>query len=319
MINKFINFLYKIFYALPFGLKGADDEIFTSKTSKINDNIGVHQVIQNQRVSKDLLKGEVTQQVEELRYRDYKVYRESSKYSMDEDGELKISNNLPKSKSHKFTQINKLDTHGIISGENGVNGEERDTYTLAITYNNIPKFRIESFCKYFDIDTDSKTINIHFSKFPDKYDFKSKSFINELEKFFKSSTAEEVIRNNVFSDFSTISFTTYRANGENDMIRYSLSNLKVIDMSFNDFEYCITYIFDYYHREDLLDKYFSKSMQDKYDNKSQKETSTYSIEDNKKFYCSQCGKEMNPIDAKITKETIGYPMCKNCLSTIDFQ
>lgn len=75
-----INFIKRFFYAIPFGIKGADNVIISQNSSNQTDNIGVVQVLQENRLSKDLLKGEVTQQVEELRYKDYKVYNESKKY-----------------------------------------------------------------------------------------------------------------------------------------------------------------------------------------------------------------------------------------------
>ena len=80
MIKTLKRKFYNILYSLPFGLKGAEDEMLSQKSSLNTDNVGVHQVINENRLSKDLLKGEVTQQVEELRYRDYKVSKESKKY-----------------------------------------------------------------------------------------------------------------------------------------------------------------------------------------------------------------------------------------------
>ena len=64
MIKKIKRYFYNFLYSLPFGMKAADDEIFTQKISSNSDNIGIHQVIQQNSLAKDLRKGEVTQQVE---------------------------------------------------------------------------------------------------------------------------------------------------------------------------------------------------------------------------------------------------------------
>jgi hypothetical protein len=63
-----------------YGLKDANDTVFTQ--AGIDNSVGteIQQQVTENRVSKDLLKGEVTQQVEELRYRTYKVDRESKQF-----------------------------------------------------------------------------------------------------------------------------------------------------------------------------------------------------------------------------------------------
>ena len=74
--NKLLNILY----SLPFGLKGADSEIFGSKTNSENGT-EISQEVSDERLGKHLLKGEVTQSVEELRYKTYKVANESKNYN----------------------------------------------------------------------------------------------------------------------------------------------------------------------------------------------------------------------------------------------
>ena len=73
--NKLLNILY----SLPFGLKGADSEIFGSKTNSENGT-EISQEVSDERLGRHLLKGEVTQSVEELRYKTYKVANESENY-----------------------------------------------------------------------------------------------------------------------------------------------------------------------------------------------------------------------------------------------
>ena len=75
MLNKIKKYLYGFFY----GLKNADSEMFTSKHSSSSDSSYIQQ-IKETNVGKDLLKGEVTQEVEDLRYSTYAVYREANQY-----------------------------------------------------------------------------------------------------------------------------------------------------------------------------------------------------------------------------------------------
>ena len=101
--NKLLNILY----SLPFGLKGADSEIFgTSK--KTSDGTTISQEVSDERVGKHLLKGEVTQPVEELRYRTYKVSNESKNYNVVGNG-VAVKNEEKKKKSKtriRFSQEN---------------------------------------------------------------------------------------------------------------------------------------------------------------------------------------------------------------------
>ena len=151
MIKTLKRKFYNILYSLPFGMKGAEDEMLSQKSSLNTDNVGVHQVINENRLSKDLLKGEVTQQVEELRYRDYKVSRESKKYKYLGEG-IAVKKDLI-SNSTRLIQENKLIVKTVSEELNRVDKETYaiDEYTLKIVYDSFPKFKLEKYCNYFEI------------------------------------------------------------------------------------------------------------------------------------------------------------------------
>ena len=78
-MSKIKKYFLNLWYGLPFGMKAADTEIMGNKS--VDDNgVTIQQEVSDQRVAKHLLKGEVTQEVEELRYRTYKVADESENY-----------------------------------------------------------------------------------------------------------------------------------------------------------------------------------------------------------------------------------------------
>ena len=78
-MSKIKKYFLNLWYGLPFGMKAADTEIMGSK--QVDDNgVTIQQEVSDQRVAKHLLKGEVTQEVEELRYRTYKVSNEAENY-----------------------------------------------------------------------------------------------------------------------------------------------------------------------------------------------------------------------------------------------
>ena len=78
-MKKFFNSIKNIFHNFFWGLKTADEIILQQNDSSVPGS-AIVQEVNDKRVSKALLKGEVTQEVEELRYRTYLVDREAKTY-----------------------------------------------------------------------------------------------------------------------------------------------------------------------------------------------------------------------------------------------
>ena len=309
--RKFYNFLY----SLPFGMKGADEEIFGQKDSSSSDNVGVHQVINENRLSKDLLKGEVTQQVEELRYRNYKVVRESENYKYLGDG-VAIKKEEKKFDINNFhlIQENKQICNSISDEMKRVDTKEYsiDEYTLNIVYDSIPRFKLEKYCRYFEVNVDNDVCEVvlRFINATNKDDISSYGFINELKRIFEHFTRE-----NDYNSLKMLDFVTYKCLGDYDLVRYSFQDLTLVEMSLSsdNKEYILRYRVKYFKREDLTDKFYSKSMDEKYKNNEKKEITLDLSNSERVRYCCQCGKQMSVYDGDITEDTYGYPLCKECL------
>lgn len=315
MINKLKRHIYNILYSLPFGLKAAEYEILSQKSSSNTDNIGIHQVIQNNKLSNDLLKGEVTQQVEELRYRTYKVERESNNYEYLGDG-VAIKKEIKEFNINNFhlIQENKLNCKSINDEMKRVNTEEysNDTYTLNIVYDSIPRFKLEKYCTYFEFDVDEyrATLIMRFITTPIKGDISSYGFIKELEHITKN-----VGKENDYNHINMIDFVTYKCIGDVDCVRYTLNDISLssISYSLDEKECYLKFNVKYFKREDLTSKFYSKTMDEKYKNKEKKELVLDLTNQERLKYCSVCGKPMSVYDGDITEETYGYPICKECL------
>ena len=76
LVNKIRLFFYSLFY----GLKGTEDIVFHQTGINGDGGTSIIKEVEDKRVSKALLKGEVTQEVEELRYRTYLVDKESKTF-----------------------------------------------------------------------------------------------------------------------------------------------------------------------------------------------------------------------------------------------
>ena len=94
------------FYAIPFGMKAANDEMLASKASSNSDLSGTHTIHLNDSVANDMLRGEVTQQVEDFRYSNYVVDRESTNYKYVGNGmAVKSKRNIQKDKVNMGVRI----------------------------------------------------------------------------------------------------------------------------------------------------------------------------------------------------------------------
>ena len=312
MINKIKKIFYNILYSIPFGMKGANDEMFSQKENKESDSVGIHEVVQKESLGEDLLKGKVTEQVEELRYRNYKVYNESNKYEYLGNG-IAVKKEVDESnKRIDFFQENKLLCADVLTELKRVDKDYgNDSYTLSVIYNDIPRFKLEKYCKYFSLlEKDGKLqFNAYFSVYDDNFDKTTTMFNNELNSIIEGKKSE-------FDSLISIDFVTYRAINEDDLIKYSLKELTKFDINKNSSSYCIKYNVDYYERVNLTDKFYCKSMDDKYKTKERKELSLDLTNKERERFCSECGKKISTYDGDITEKTYGYPLCKDCVKKI---
>ena len=315
-MGQITRLIKNFMYSLPFGLKGADTEIMGADSSG-EDGTTIRQDVSDERVAKHLLKGEVTKEVEELRYRTYKVSDEASKYEY-VGGSVAIKSDdasKPKDKRrHRFHQDNVVLVEGVLSTMKQVGRYGVDKYRLEISYGFTPRFRLERLASGVDVvvDEDSGVIEttLRFPMEPNPYDKTSKPFINELKRL------ETDPRSEVAVSIETLSFCTYKASGEDDFVNYSfLGNPRFKGVMYENYEAFVTYTWDSYIRMpvDLEAKYYSASMAEKYERKERKDVAPTMVSEDRHAYCSLCGKEMSVYDADIQRADGGRPICKECL------
>ena len=228
-MSKIKNFLYKIFYSLPFGLKGADSEIMGSGGQDVKGT-EISQEVSDERVGKHLIKGEVTQEVEELRYRTYAVAEKSKDYDYLGNGASikKEEKNDTSLECIKFTQENGNLCETVLDTLKQVGSYGIEKYRVEINYNFFIRFKLEKYITKIDVDIDEKKgkINtvLHFNTEHNPYDATSKPFINELKKLLGIHSQYEIERNEIASSIKDMSFTTYKADNEDDFTSYSFIN-----------------------------------------------------------------------------------------------
>lgn len=315
---------YRPLYALPFSLK-AGNELISSSNEGINTGTEITKQVEDKRVANHLLKGEVTQSVEELRYRTYKVDELSRTYEVGADGSAKKKKPLKKRNFNVFKlgQDNRKLTQNIEDTMKAVDSRMVDEYLLHVEYTEYPMYHIEAFVSRFELEGDtskewSTTMRLHFPKLADISDVRSQPFINKIIKFAESGNIPE--QNIYTTDIKEMSFSTYRATHEENFVNYCLcGEHKLIKAEETSDDVVLTYKWQTAMRASVIlsEKYYSESMDKKYKAKTEKEQQVGLVKEPEKFFCEKCGKEVPADDANNLKSFGQKVMCDNCLMEKD--
>lgn len=261
MFNKIKRFFYNLLYSLPFGMK-VGDELLNSQSN--SDDVGIVETVRQNRLSEDLKNVQVTQQVEEMRYRDYKVYRESNKYTYLGDGIAIKKEIRDLGGKIKLEQNNKFITNNILEELNRVDKKEyaKESYTLNIIYKELVKFKLEKYCVKFDFESENGAfdkvgiLTLYFENNPNANDSNSYHFVEMMKNMdFK--------RSEYFDNFSIISFITNKASGEFDYVSYNLFEFFDGNLIEDNGYFKLILFFKTFERIDLTDKFYSESMEKK--------------------------------------------------------
>lgn len=350
-MKKIFKWVKTFWTGLFWGMKATEDSMFKGNTDAIPGS-AIIQEINDKRVSKALLKGEVTQEVEELRYRTYKVDRESKQYEY-------IAPTLAfkrEKQDSKFVSYENADNLEIITIQPNeaivediletlkyVGGHgKRSEYIIKIKRDFYPRYKIEEYTKRLvvkKLDETHAILDFYVSKYPNDKDFKSKGFVREIEKIRDEKIKSDVI------DIKNVSFITTHSFKLDDMLEFEFDNVWFRTIVEYDGHYIIRFKSRILKNGiDLTDQYYSKTMDEKYKNKVKKEV-VYDLFGNtptETYVCERCGKkiiydadEMNEqeitqprdidelvenydsvteyMDVQISQQTYGIVLCKECL------
>ena len=353
IFKKVYNKLYNLLVGLIFGMKNTEEVMFTQQGLNNEVGTGVIKEVESQRVSKALLKGEITQEVEELRYRTYKVDRESKEYEYYAPT-LALKREKQDNKFVKYDNSDNLEIITIQPNETNVESisetlkhineyGNKETYLIKIDRNFVSRYKIEEYTKRLVVkkldDKNHVILDFYVSKYPNDKDFKSKGFVKEIEKIKNDKLRSDIL------DFKEVSFTTYHAFKLYDMLEFAFKNIYFREVVEYDGHYIIRFkAYAYKNGIDLTKSFYSKTMDEKYKNKVKKDIvlNITGSDDIKTYICSECGKEVMyntdemeelPIfeprdiysdenelsnvteymDMQVSEQTFGKPLCRNCL------
>lgn len=311
-LKKILHNIESFFINFAFATKNTETQIFTQGgVDSANGGIIMSQDVTQgtHALSKALLKGELTEEVKQLRYRTYKVDREAKKYKYFAPT---LALKKKEGKDNKFVSYDKSDGLDVITIqynyalsedtldainqiENGGRGE-KTKYKFEIKRNFVPRFRLEEFLKKVVVkrlDETHAILDFYFSQYPERFfntsddkSFRSKAFINELKRIRNGGKSDVL-------DMEQMRFVTSHAYKKDDLIEYVFRNLWYRETVEFDGDYILRFKASIEHDGyDLTASYYNKTMDEKYKNNEKKEvtidiTGSVPVET---YTCADCGK-----------------------------
>ena len=272
MIKKIYNKIRSFFFYIFWGLKSADKIAFGAKEDPSNDGTVFEQQNEQNSVYKDLLKGEVTQEVKELRHEMYFSERKSHKYKY-------IGNGIVSKKNEIFDYPGKIDkTDGFPlqilqpniedTGTLSENLSEVDyriknkkEFTIDIERDFIPRFRLEEFTNKLvvkRINENAVMLDFYTPIYKSQFNTIHKLFLKELENIYMGDVRVDV------NDFKKVEFISFRAFGTDDLKKYTYNNIEFDNILIFDGHYVIKFTADIVNDgEDLINEFYCNEEEEK--------------------------------------------------------
>ena len=304
-MKKVFKYLKFLWFGFILGMKKTEDETLHLNGGDVDGSSTINQKVSDHSVAKALLRGEVTQEVVDLRYRTYEVAKESTHYTyfsptlakkkkLNDNKFIKIEND--ENREVVTVQENKLDVETVTDtllriGEDGKYVDRPKQYNISMERDGTARFKLEQFTKKVVVkkgDTDTEAVlDVYVSKYPDDKLFISKAFVHEIEKI-----KDQGIRSDV-TNIDRLSFETYKAYKLDDMIRFEFGDLRFKCVVEYDGDYIIRFVAKIIDGgTDMTKEFYSERMAKKYAEKAPKElTATFNPDmDIRTYKCADCGK-----------------------------
>ena len=273
--------------SLAWGMRGADKLIASSnKEADGGDISGIEQKQEAQNVYADLLRGEVTQEVKELRHEMYYSERKSHEYEYGGGGHaikrnrvFDCAGNVENSDGLKIQLIQEdqssLIEQGIFSRGTEVELSEKAMgdlkekdkrdFTIKITRDFLPSFRLEQYASKIvvkKVDDRHAILDIYTWANKRQFDNRHKLFISALEKIYMGDKRSDIV------DFSELEFYTYNAYGSDDMMQYSYGNIHFENILLFDGSYILRFSADILKDGyDLISEFYDETAAKKSENR----------------------------------------------------
>jgi hypothetical protein len=281
-----------LLHSLPFGMKAVNEVLTTSQKDSTDEAAVAQQLVNKPGTLVDVLRGEETQEVQELRWEMYKSDELASNYKYVGNGvaeKIDDSDEKMKARRKKFTQENITleyttdEALKLINEQHYAPDNLPARKLLKITYDNPNvKFKFETYCNKIEVNTKKGFFTkMHF--IDDKSLKKNVPFVNAIKKIANElnqigSDNKEMIeaylsRQEICTDMTGLEFTTYRAsNNVPNGIDFKFHKPKFIGIEEKGSDLVIKHQWMEFDGDVLLsEKYYSESAKKKNDEHAPRE------------------------------------------------
>jgi len=252
-----IKWLKSQVMAAAISLKTVEENILSQNKQPGNDSNSQHKKMEASDLLNALLRGEVNQEVRDLRWRMYKVLLASDDLTVSEDGVSKKDNTVTLKKiksddtdsypvkyvvndlivdSELFKVLDKLSEGVTMSGYEAETLHQQEPL-VTINREFIPRFQIEKYTKRLivkEIDKESVLLEFYVSKYPNHNDRKHNFFISELNRVINGAKPLEI-------EFTSINLTSYKFIGVKNFLSFKYDKIVFDKITEYDGNYVIKY------------------------------------------------------------------------------
>jgi hypothetical protein len=273
-------------------MKSADEKTMgVTKEGNITDNT-IEEHVSEEGLYADLLRGEVTQEVMEMRDSNYRGYRGSFDYKYLGNGSVIKKENMATPKLNVFNpdnlnvlliQDNKLIVQGVLEATENAEKEgdevsnKNSNFSLTFERDVFPRFLLEKYVKKIVVRENgiNNKIDLYCSTYARQFNPTDSLFITELKNIF-----ENKIKPSDTVMIDTIEFITDACYGSKDIVLFKFGNLNYETINMYDGNFVITYsATPICNGIDLTEKYRTKEMDMKYENKEMRENAKLYFEE----------------------------------------
>lgn len=282
IINKIKGYVSGFF----FGLKSAD-RMMSSAENGISEQTGVHEVISQSNVLEDLLKGEETQQVQELRWEIYRAEELANDYQYLGNGvamRIMDTEKERKTRRKKFTQLNYEQTYSYVESiqemeKGNVNLKKRMGIVMEHDNPNV-RFKLGNYIEKVGVDMREGLKTVIYIGDDPRNNKENRPVVTEIKKTMNDIKAivgnQEAMnmyaKRNELCKYKSLSFVTFNAtNNVPNGIEYTFVDGDLCGISIEDGVVKLTYEWrDFQGGQLLSEKYDSESARRKFDNKEKR-------------------------------------------------
>lgn len=287
------------FHYLARGMRSADNVLATSTKEGEGESSGIEQQKEEKSVYADLLRGEVTQEVKELRHEMYYTERESKHYNYTGNGTAKKITSMfdyngaaDRIDGFKITiiQENKEETASVLecgiyamgehynvtdAAKGDIGTQDIRKFTLNVKRDFIPAFKIEEHATQIVVhkNANETILDIYVSAYDKQFDRKSSMLIKGLEKIYEGDIRSDII------DFNEISFITNGAYGADDLKEIIYGGISFITIKKHNGNFILRFAATPIKEgEDLITEFYDEIAAKKCEEHAPRENATINIE-----------------------------------------